>query len=87
VNFGIVPLVFKDPADYDLLQQGEKLLIPHLRTMIVRGATTIPVEAGGRTFLTILDVSDRQRRELLAGGTLNYVRTAGKWEDEPHGCL
>jgi len=87
VNFGIVPLTFKDPADYDLLQQGEKLLIPHLRTMIVRGATVIPVEAGERTFLTILDVSDRQRRELLAGGTLNYVRTAGKWEEEPHGCL
>ncbi|PKN16318.1 MAG: aconitate hydratase [Deltaproteobacteria bacterium HGW-Deltaproteobacteria-23] len=88
VNFGIVPLTFKDPADYDLLQQGEKLLIPNLRTMIVRGATTIPVEtAGGRTFLTILDVSDRQRRELLAGGTLNYVRTSGKWENEPHGCL
>ncbi len=56
--------------------------------MIVRGATVIPVEtSGGRTFLTILEVSDRQRRELLAGGTLNYVRTAGKWEDEPHGCL
>ena len=88
VNFGIVPLVFKDPADYDLLQQGEKLLIPNIRTMIVRGATVIPVETtGGRTFLTILDVSERQRRELLAGGTLNYVRTAGKWEDDPHGCL
>jgi len=87
VNFGIVPLVFKDPADYDLLQPGERLLIPHLRTMIVRGAVVIPVEVGERTFLTILDVSDRQRRELLAGGTLNYVRTAGKWEDDPHGCL
>jgi len=88
VNFGIVPLIFKDPADYDLLLQGENLLIPHLRTMIVRGATVIPVEtSGGRTFLTILEVSDRQRRELLAGGTLNYVRTAGKWEDESHGCL
>ena len=87
INFGIVPLTFKDPADYDLLKQGDRLLIPHLRTMIVRGATVIPVEAGERTFLTILDVSDRQRRELLAGGTLNYVRTAGQWEDDPHGCL
>jgi len=87
VNFGIVPLTFKDPADYDLLQQGEKLLIPHIRTMIIRGATIIPVEAGERTFLAILDISDRQRRELLAGGTLNYVRTAGKWENDPHGCL
>jgi len=87
VNFGILPLVFKDPADYDLLQQGDRLQIPHLRTMIVRGATVIPVEVGERTFLTILDVSDRQRRELLAGGTLNYVRSAGAWEDDPHGCL
>jgi aconitate hydratase len=87
VNFGILPLVFRDPADYDLLKQGDKLLIPHIRTMIVRGATVIPVEVGDRTFLTVLEVSDRQRRELLAGGTLNYVRTAGKWEDDPHGCL
>ena len=87
VNFGILPLVFKDPADYDLLQQGDRLLIPHLRTMIVRGATVIPLEVNDRTFLTLLDVSDRQRRELLAGGTLNYVRSAGQWEDDPHGCL
>ena len=87
VNFGIVPLTFKDPADYDLLKEGDKLLIPHLRTMIVRGAQVIPVEVNDRTFLTILDVSDRQRRELLSGGTLNYVRSAGQWEDDPHGCL
>ena len=87
INFGIVPLVFKDPADYDLLKPGEKLLVPNIRTMIVRGATIIPVEAGERTFLTILDISDRQRRELLSGGTLNYVRTAGNWEEDPHGCL
>jgi len=87
VNFGILPLVFKDPADYDLLQQGDRLRISHLRTMIVRGAQVIPVEVGDRTFLTVLDVSDRQRRELLAGGTLNYVRSAGQWENDPHGCL
>jgi len=87
VNFGIVPLIFKDPADYDLLQQGDRLLIPHLRTMIVRGATVIPLEVNDRTILTLLDVSDRQRRELLAGGTLNYVKGAGGGEADPHGCL
>jgi len=87
VNFGILPLVFKDPADYDLLQQGDRVELSHLRTLIVRGATVIPLEVNGRTLLTLLDVSDRQRRELLAGGTLNYVRSAGNWEDDPHGCL
>ena len=87
INFGIVPLTFKDPADYDLLKEGDKLQIPHLRTMIVRGAQVIPVEVNDRSFLAILDISDRQRRELLSGGTLNYVRSAGRWEDDPHGCL
>lgn len=87
INFGIVPLIFKDQTDYDLLKQGDRLLIPHLRTMIVRGATVIPLEVNGRTLLMLLDISDRQRRELLAGGTLNHVKSAGNWEDDPHGCL
>ena len=25
VNFGIIPLVFKDPDDYDLLAQGDRV--------------------------------------------------------------
>ena len=37
-------------------------------------ATEIPVLVNGREILTLLDVSERQRKELLAGGTLNYVK-------------
>jgi hypothetical protein len=29
---------------------------------------------GGQTIITLLDVSERQRRCLLAGGALNYVK-------------
>ena len=28
VNFGILPLIFKDPADYDLFSQGDTGFIP-----------------------------------------------------------
>ncbi len=87
VNFGIIPLTFAEPADYELLSQGEQLVLKGIRTRIIKGETKIPVEIGGRTIITLLDVSDRQRRELLAGGTLNYVKSAGKWENDPHGCL
>jgi len=87
VNFGIIPLVFKDSADFDLLEAGDILTIEGVRTLVTSGATEIPVQVGDRTFIALLEVSDRQRRELVAGGTLNYVRTAGKWEDDPHGCL
>jgi len=78
VNFGIIPLTFKDPADYDRLEAGAVLSIKGVRTLVTSGATEIPVRVGDRTFIALLEVSDRQRLELVAGGTLNYVRTAGK---------
>ncbi len=73
-NFGIVPLTFSDPADREKLRQGAKLVFPELRSRIERGDTEIPVTVGGRTVRTHLDVSPRQRRALLAGGTLNLAR-------------
>jgi aconitate hydratase len=73
-NFGIIPLTFKDPKDYDTLNKGATVVFPDVRKRIERGDREIPAEAGGGTVITILDVSDRQRKHLLAGGTLNYVK-------------
>jgi len=74
VNFGILPLTFKNPADYDLLKQGDRLEFPDVRRLVASGAVEIPVRVSGKEIVTLLDVSDRQRQELLAGGTLNYVK-------------
>ncbi|MBC7964051.1 MAG: aconitate hydratase [Steroidobacteraceae bacterium] len=74
VNFGILPLVFKDPADIDLFSQGDQVSFPEIRHLIESGAGQIPVFVNGREITTLLEVSDRQRQELLAGGTLNYVK-------------
>ena len=73
-NFGILPLTFKDAADYDLLEKGAKLRFPDVRKRVERGDTEIPVETDGKTITTVLEVSDRQRKLLLAGGALNYVK-------------
>jgi len=73
-NFGVLPLTLKDPGDYDRLGEGTKVLFPEVRKRIARGDREIPVEVGGRTIMTILDVSERQRQHLLAGGTLNFVK-------------
>jgi len=74
-NFGIVPLTFKDPSDYDtIILKGMKVVLLDVRQRIERGDRDIPVQVDGRTIMTVLDVSDRQRKHLLAGGTLNYVR-------------
>ena len=74
VNFGILPLVFTGSLDYDLFNQGCSLTFPDVRKLIEDGVKDIPVLVNGREIVTLLDVSDRQRKELLAGGTLNYVR-------------
>jgi aconitate hydratase len=73
-NYGILPLTFRDPADYETLEKGARLVLPEIRERIARGDREIPVEVGGRRILTSLDVSDRQRASLLAGSTLNQVR-------------
>ncbi len=73
VNFGIVPLIFKNPDDYDRVKQGDSISLPAIRRLIAEGAREITVLVNGAELVTVLDVSDRQRQELLAGGTLNMV--------------
>jgi aconitate hydratase len=73
-NFGIIPLTFKNPGDYDLFSKGAKVVLPEIRTRIEKGDREIPVEVNGNRVITLLEVSDRQRKHLVAGGTLNYVK-------------
>jgi aconitate hydratase len=73
-NFGILPLLFKDPRDYERLRRGARLVFREIRARIERGDRDIPVDIDAYRFTTILDVSARQRRSLLAGGTLNFVK-------------
>jgi aconitate hydratase len=74
VNFGILPLVLANPADYERIHQGSKLSFPKIRKTIAAGAAEIPVVLEGKQIITILDVSQRQRKILLAGGILNQAK-------------
>jgi aconitate hydratase len=74
-NFGILPLVFKNPEDYALFEKGKKVVFPEVRKNLENGVREIPVAVDAREVITILDVSDRQRRHLIAGGALNFVKS------------
>ena len=74
VNFGIVPLIFADPADYEAIEQGDNISIPGIKSAVADGASDISVLVDGREVITRLEVSDRQRRILLAGGILNLAK-------------
>ncbi len=74
INFGILPLTFADPADYDLLEEGAEIEIPNLRQTLAGENTQLEIKVNGKSVMTDLDVSSRHRRILLAGGLLNWAR-------------
>jgi len=43
VNFGVLPLIFMDAADYDRLEQADVIRLESIRAAITSGAT-IPVK-------------------------------------------
>jgi aconitate hydratase len=73
-NFGILPLTFKNQGDYAEIGQGDEITFNEVQERLADGATEIPVQIGNREIMTLIDVSERQRQHLLAGGTLNSVR-------------
>ncbi len=76
INFGILPLTFEDPGDYDLLTQGQTLELPGVRQKLLDGAERLPLKVGGQAIWVRADLSVRQRRLLAVGGALNLAREA-----------
>jgi len=75
VNFGILPLVFANPADADQVAQGDELELADLRAAVDQGGPVTVRNVTRRTAFEVrLTVSPRERRILLAGGVLNMAR-------------
>jgi aconitate hydratase len=79
VNFGILPLVFDDPADYDRIEPGAEIEIPRVRDALETGG---PVRARdltrNRDFVLHHDLSRRQIEQVLAGGIIPLTRWQGE---------
>ena len=74
INFGILPLTFENPADYDLLEMGQTLELPGVRQLILEGAERLPLKIGDKEIWVRLDLSARQRGMLAVGGALNLAK-------------
>ena len=76
INAGILPLSFKDPADYDRLEQGEELELSGVLKGLESGEMTLRTKAGDIKLLC--SFTERQQKILRAGGLLNYTREVNK---------
>lgn len=77
INFCIIPLEFADENDYDKISQGDELAIDNLIDA-VRNSNEIKIENKCKNlkFTGKLNLSDRDRDILLAGGLLAYTKKA-----------
>jgi aconitate hydratase len=77
VNFGLLPMVFAAPADYETVEQGDELIVEGAPEGIEKGRLTVHNRSKGNSFEVTLDLTARQREILKAGGLLPYTRETG----------
>jgi aconitate hydratase len=79
INFGILPITFVNPADYDEVAQGDVLEIAGVRDALAPGKTlTVRNTTRGIEFEVAHPMNDRQIAILTAGGLLPYTRQEAK---------
>ncbi len=75
INFGILPLTFADPSDYQLIKDGDELILPELKHRIKKGE---PLRVHNLTTGHEIEVtyhwSAMEKEIILAGGKLNYLK-------------
>ena len=71
VNAGILPLIFENPDDYDQVEQGDMLRLENVRAVL--GENRIILHAGDKKIPLRMELAERQKEVLLAGGLLDYA--------------
>ena len=74
INAGILPLTFKNPADYDLLEQGHNLRLSDIQQGMRDGKILLVDENTGKKMTLVCDLTQRQMDIVTAGGLLNYTK-------------
>lgn len=79
VNFGILPLIFADPKDWEKIEQDDVLSLSGIRTAIKKGHDiTVTNKTRNQTYKAQHKMSDRQVDVMLSGGMINYFRKKHK---------
>lgn len=71
--FGVLPLTFEDPTDFDRLQQGDELRIDDLRHQLANGTSITATLNGSESLILRQELSSRQQAIWSAGGVINWL--------------
>jgi aconitate hydratase len=78
INFGIVPMTFTNPEDYEKIAEGDALeIIGFADSVLTADSLILRDKTNGAEIPLTLTLTARQRAILSAGGLLNYTRANG----------
>ena len=77
INAGIMPLTFKNPDDYDKLNQSDKLTLTNVFDGMDSGEIMLKDETTGEEIPLVCSFTERQKAILKAGGLLEYTKKEG----------
>ncbi len=74
-NFGVLPLVFENPEDYERIQQGDEVQIDQIRDKLQQAKRfDVRNQTRSETYPAAHTLSERQVEMILEGSLINEVR-------------
>ena len=69
---------FKNAEDYNSIDLLDKLEIPDIKVSLINGTAKVKNISKGTEFEVSLDLTEKEREVIKAGGRLNYVKNNSK---------
>ena len=76
INYGIIPMNFVNPADYDIINQGDILELTNIEEALNTGCE-FEIKCNGKIIKATNDLAARSREILKQGGLAAYTRNGG----------
>lgn len=77
INYGIIPMNFVNPDDYDLINQGDTVELTNIDEALKTGCE-FEIKVNGKIIKGTNDLAPRSCEILLAGGLASYTRNGGQ---------
>lgn len=75
INSGILPLTFKNEADYESISEGDELIIENAVNQVKSGGEVVVGNATKNAeIVCLLPLTERQRKFIIEGGVLNSLK-------------
>ena len=74
INFGLLPLSFTNPKDYDKINAGDRLELLDVAACLKAGKNILMKVNGTLEIKVFTQLSEREKDIILAGGKINYIK-------------